>query len=682
MKTKATPTLRSVRPRPTSQLTRRRFHQQAIRRACAETLEDRRLLSFGPAASYPVGINPQAVTTADLNRDGRADLVTANAYGNTVSALLGNADGTFQSAQNYATGAGPRSLAVGDLNGDGNADVVVTIGTDITAGGSLSVLLGNGNGTFQPAQSIALPGQFPANYDGSTPVPQYPTSVAVGDVNADGKMDLVATGTVTVSSGTGYYGGNYYEYHGYVNVLLGSGNGAFSDAKVASDGAGTANFSETPQAVALGDFNGDGKPDVVAAGSGAVVMLGNGDGTLGSPLASGFGSPGNSIPVADFNQDGKLDILLGNEVFTGRGDGTFASGQSLPGIYNRAVVGDVNADGKIDIVATTSQTRYASYGYYGGYDPTTTDSVTVLLGYGDGSFAPGITSSLASRSGYASSAYGNPVLADFNGDGRPDLAAADSISSVYVLPNDGNWVLAPQPPSISIGDATVTEGDLGSLNAVFTVTLSKASTQTVTVQYATADGSAISGADFTSVTGTLTFAPGETSKTIPVAVTGDQIDEYDENFSVNLSAPTNATIADGTGVGTIVDNDPPPTIVINDVTHAEGNRGYTSFIFTVSLSAPSEKGVSVNYATADGTASTADNDYVAASGTLFFAAGQSSQTITILVFGDKKKEADETFFLNLSGANNGILADSQGIGTILNDDTSPGTGGSHGSSKK
>jgi len=455
-----------------------------------------------------------------------------------------------------------------------------------------------------------------------------------------------------------------------VNVLLGSGNGAFSDAKVASDGAGTANFSETPQAVALGDFNGDGKPDVVAAGSGAVVMLGNGDGTLGSPLASGFGSPGNSIPVADFNQDGKLDILLGNEIFTGRGDGTFASGQSLPGIYNRAVAGDVNADGKIDIVATTSQTHYASYGYYGGYDPTTTDSVTVLLGYGDGSFAPGITSPLGSHSGYASYAYGNPVLADFNGDGRPDLAAADSaISSVYVLPNDGHWVLVPQPPSISIGDATVTEGDSGSLNAVFTVTLSKASTQTVTVQYATADGSAISGADFTSVTGTLTFAPGETSKTIPVAVTGDLIDEYDENFSVNLSAPTNAKTADGIGIGTILDNDPPPTIVINDVRKSEGDSGRTSFTFTVSLSAPSEKQVSVNYATANGTASMSGSDYVAASGALFFAPGQTGQTITIWVVGDKKSEADETFFLNLSGATNAVLADSQGVGTILNDDT-------------
>jgi hypothetical protein len=155
-----------------------------------------------------------------------------------------------------------------------------------------------------------------------------------------------------------------------------------------------------------------------------------------------------------------------------------------------------------------------------------------------------------------------------------------------------------------------------------------------------------------------------------IAVKGDLIDEFDENFYVNLSGATNnAVIYDSQGVGTILDNDPPPSITIGDASIVEGNRGTKVLTFTVKLSAVSEKWVYVNFATANGTATTANNDYRATSGTLSFAPGQTTATISVVIVGDTTRESNETFFVNLSGASNATIADAQAIGTILDDDT-------------
>ncbi|MCI0460944.1 MAG: hypothetical protein L0Z62_28695 [Gemmataceae bacterium] len=226
----------------------------------------------------------------------------------------------------------------------------------------------------------------------------------------------------------------------------------------------------------------------------------------------------------------------------------------------------------------------------------------------------------------------------------------------------------PPPPRIWIGNITVTEGDTGTASAVFTVSLSRAIEQTVTVDFATADGTARAGSDYAGATGTLTFAPGAISQTITIAVNGDTRDEWDETFLVNLSNATNASLSDAQGVGTIIDNDVPPSLSINDVTVVEGLGGIRYAVFTVTLSASSGKTISVNYATANGTAKTGNSDYVAASGTRTFAAGETTMTITVQIKGDKKKEANETFFVNLSGATNATILDGQGLGTILNDD--------------
>jgi hypothetical protein len=167
--------------------------------------------------------------------------------------------------------------------------------------------------------------------------------------------------------------------------------------------------------------------------------------------------------------------------------------------------------------------------------------------------------------------------------------------------------------------------------------------------------------------GTLTFSPGQTSKSVAVAVKGDVRDEYDEYFYLNLNAAFGAKILNS-GLATIVDNDPPPAITISDASVVEGNSGTRLMVFTVRLSVASDKIIAVDYSTANGTAKVSDKDYNAQSGLLYFAPGETTQTISIVIRGDKKKEQAENFYVNLFNAYDAVFADSQGLGTILNDD--------------
>ena len=193
----------------------------------------------------------------------------------------------------------------------------------------------------------------------------------------------------------------------------------------------------------------------------------------------------------------------------------------------------------------------------------------------------------------------------------------------------------------------------------------------MTVNYATANNSAVAGSDYTATSGQLSFAPGQTTKTVTVLVLGDLLDEANETFFVDLSGAINATIADSRGVGTITDNDPLPSLSINDVSLTEGNSGTKAFTFTVTLSPASGRTVTVNFVTANGTARAGtfgSADYVGTSGTLTFSAGSTTRSVTVSVRGDTTRESNETFFVNLSGALNATIADSQGLGTIVNDD--------------
>ena len=231
-------------------------------------------VSFGAATNFAVGTAPHSVAVADLNRDGKLDLTTANYGSGTVSVLLGNGDGTFGTAANFAVGDSPTFVAVADLNGDGKLDLA----TANYSSNTVSVLLGNGDGTFGTATN------FPAGNE--------PTSVAVADLNGDGKLDLT---TINYESDN-------------VSVLLGNGDGTFGTATDFP-------VENYPTSVVVADLNGDGKLDLTTANFNSTnvsVLLGNGDGTFGTATDFEAGDEPTSVAVADLNGDGKLDLTTTN----------------------------------------------------------------------------------------------------------------------------------------------------------------------------------------------------------------------------------------------------------------------------------------------------------------------------------------------------------------------------------
>jgi hypothetical protein len=639
--------------RTSSKSPRRTRSLRAARRIRLEPLEDRRVLSFTPVATY----------AAD----------------------------------------GPRAIDAGDFDGDGDTDLVA-----VNQYQDLGVMLNQGDGIFQGSANVALNGQG--------------LDVVVGDLNADGKLDLAATMIGSRISGyfTGYYGGTYpiYTSVGQLKVLLGNGDGSFTVADTKDLGDGRF-FS-----AALGDLDGDGDLDAALSnwdGNELKVLLGNGDGTFGAPQGWVVGSGAQQVDIADLNGDGQLDLVTTNlysnvKVLLGNGNGTFQPAQTVsPGGPNAQgqVVGDVNGDGKLDLAVTS----FVSNGYsgpYGSYVWYSDVKVIVLLGHGDGTFAEGngypvdefplepleladidgdgnldlvagsyesgnvsvlrgigdgtFSPAASYTTGGGNGGPADMVVVDLNDDGAFDVAAANYGNNAVKVFLNTNGVDPPlPPPSMTISDAVVTEGHTGAVTATFTVTLSAAAAGPVTVTYVTANDSASANVDYQATTGTLSFAAGQTSQTITVQVKGDTTAEAQETFLVNLTNANGAMIVDGQGVGTILDDD--PRISISDVIKNEGNSGTTRFVFTVSLSAASSVPVTVNYATANGSARKNDNDYVAKTGKLTFAPGETSKSITISVKGDKKNESDESFFVTLSNAKGALLDDAQGEGTILNDDT-------------
>jgi hypothetical protein len=280
--------------------------------------------SFQAGASYPVGMCPASVASGDFNRDGKLDLAVTNIDSNDISVLLGNGTGTFQAPVSYAVPEGPISVTVGDFNGDGKLDLAAALNkfNGTATGTKVSVLLGNGDGTFQGAVSY--------------PTGTAPSSVAVGDFNHDGKLDLAVSNSSSDD----------------VSVLLGNGDGTFQPAVNYATASG-------PSSVAIGDFNHDGNLDlaVSSGAAGAVsVLLSNGDGTFQPHVDYHIGGFPTSIAVADLNGDNKQDLAVGDfqrfvQVLLGKGDGTFQApvGYSIPGSPSSVAIGDFNRDGGVDI---------------------------------------------------------------------------------------------------------------------------------------------------------------------------------------------------------------------------------------------------------------------------------------------------------------------------------------------
>jgi hypothetical protein len=246
------------------------------------------------------------------------------------------------------------------------------------------------------------------------------------------------------------------------------------------------------------------------------------------------------------------------------------------------------------------------------------------------------------------------IVNDGTVDGAPDTAMIEALNVDI--------------PTIFIDNASTAEGNSGTTDLVFEVTLDAAHSAQVTIDFAAQDVSAsVADNDYVAASGTLTFAPGETSETVTVQVIGDTVFEANETFRVLLSNPVNASIGAGSGQGTIFNDD--VRLFIGNFALAEGNSGTTDFVFDVALEGPYPLPVSVDFATRDSSATVADNDYVAASGTLTFAPGETSEAVTVQVIGDTAFEANETFRVLLSNPVNASIGAGSGQGTIFNDDT-------------
>jgi hypothetical protein len=351
--------------------------------------------TFTASTAISVGKNVEfsILAVSDFNGDGKADLLVS-ANQTFLYVLLGNGDGTFQTPVTTNIGAPLGSIQVADVNGDGKPDV---IGIAAPQAGQVLVCLGNGDGTFRSGTSYTL---FPSNRI---------SQITIGDFNGDGKVDIAATGYIANANGL-------------VGVLPGRGDGTFGTAIVSGGVNSSAGLS-------AGDFNGDGKLDLVVSGTDlsnfteqTYVLIGNGDGTFQTPNSV---APGNgTVSVVDLNKDGKLDLIIWAgpfiDIFLGNGNATFTEKATYPNstlnFAFQVAVADFNGDGKLDM----------------------TDGYTVIFGKGDGTFQD-VTASLINISGVAQSALGTVVSGDFNGDGKSDLAIGLSGSnpSVYILLGDG-----------------------------------------------------------------------------------------------------------------------------------------------------------------------------------------------------------------------------------------------------
>jgi FG-GAP-like repeat/Abnormal spindle-like microcephaly-assoc'd, ASPM-SPD-2-Hydin len=373
----------------------------------------------------PAGQLPSAVATADLNGDSKLDLVVTNLQTSTVSVFMGKPDGTYAPSTDYPTGPQPIAIVLGDFNGDGYIDIAVAnencvqnghISSFVCGAASVSILLGNGDGTFQPHQDF--------------PTAPVPLSIQAADMNGDGKLDLVVGSNAALSS--------FSPSINAVSVLLGNGDGTFQTNVDYFPPAGAAK-SPNNGWVVVADFNGDGKPDVAIGyvlpqlnngtfPPNVAIFLGKGDGTLQAPTSFALQGAATSAVAADFNGDGKQDLVAGGQLFLGNGDGTFTlKGPAADGTQLLAV--DVNHDGKLDLVGP-------------GF---------VFFGNGDGTFQsePADMLTAGVSTGVA--------VGDFNGDGRLDvLVTVTNTSSALAVP-------PTVPPSVPAGSLVIFLGEGGNV---------------------------------------------------------------------------------------------------------------------------------------------------------------------------------------------------------------------------
>jgi glucose/arabinose dehydrogenase len=383
-------------------------------------------LNFAPVQSYSTGTSTHGITSADFNGDGRLDLVTANATDNNVSVLLGNGNGTFSSAVNFGVGIRPKSVFAADFNQDGRLDLF-TANQDSN---DVSVLLGNGNGTFATA----------VNYAGTSGSHE----AVAADVDGDGDIDIAVTGTGASS----------------VRVMRNNGNGTFGSFAEYAVGS-------VPHSLNLTDFNGDNRPDIAVANQESdniSILLNSGTGTFSAATNIGVGGKPHSIRAADLNGDGKIDLVSDSQtdnsvsILLGNGTGGFAPAvRYATGLQPVGVaLSDMNGDGKIDIVTSNIAGNYPNGNNPGG------NTVSVLLGSGDGKFA-------APTTFFTGITPFDLTIADFNNDGKGDIATANWLTNnvgvlINTTANASSLATGLQPtPFIDISEQVNDVADRGLL---------------------------------------------------------------------------------------------------------------------------------------------------------------------------------------------------------------------------
>lgn len=556
---------------------------------------------------------------------------------------------------------------------------------------------GSGGGSTPFALTVAV--------SGTSDLPiTFAYTTTDGTATAPGDFAAVSNGTASIPAGAGtgsvtvtVVADNFFEGDETLSVELGNVVGATLGQGTA---AVTITNDDTPPTASIADAS------VTEGNSGttpitfvvslnltstvdAVLSFATADGEAGAPGDYASATGMITIPAGELSRTLAISVS-GDTLF--EGDETF--GLTLtPTSGVDASGGDLSATGTITNDDTPPGFTVGSISNPEGNSGTTpfvftvsltaTSGITATVAYTTANGSASAPADYAAATGTLDILPGQTsgtITVDVVGDTTFEvdedftllLGAASGVAGTTVA--TGTIQNDDTPPVVNIDDATVTEGDSGTTLANVTVSLTAPSGVTATVAYQTADQTALAGSDYTAATGVITFAPGVTSQTIGVLVTGDLDDEADEFFDLVLASPTGATIGDGTASVTIT-NDDDPTVAVSGGSAAEGDSGTTSLTVTVSLvgkgGVVSSTPVTVSYSTADGSA-TAGTDYEAATGTLVFMPGGGlSQTVLVSVTGDLLDEADETFSFALDSATGATVGTGSAAGTILDDDESP-----------
>jgi len=600
----------------------------------------------------PVNLPPfpaESLAIADVNSDGRADLVGASSAGQ-VGTFLQTAAGTLSAVLTDALPHGPdpasrRALALGDLDGNGGPDAAVGVqlytneltvlyrtplhdlGVSITDapdpapwGGNVTYTVTVANEGAAAVSGVGLTLALPPGLSLVSASPSTPTCTGAGGTVscALGGLAFRTSRTVTVTARADLLGSVTVEATGTL---------AETDPEPANNTASQTTLVELP---ACADAVQDGSFE---------------QGVLSIPwkaTSTNFGTPICSVGTC--------------------GSGGGAAGPRT-GIF-WAWFGGANVPelGTLTQAVTLQRGRatlrfYLWNGHSGGY---ATDSFRVLV---DGRQVFAVpTGDPLYKAGYRLVSVDLTAFAD-GGVHSLRLESYTQGPAVTDFSVDDVSIESCPPPTLSVGDVRVTEGDSGTTDALVSLTLDSPTTKPVTVSYATTDGSATAGSDYLPAAGTLTIPPGVTATTVRLAVLGDRVLEPDETFSFNVTQAADAVASDGTGVVTIA-NDDAGGLAVSDTTVVEPATGTRGAVFTVTLSPPAAGPVTVSYATQDGTA-LAGQDYVATSGDLSFAPGDSSRVVEVPVEADADAELPETFTLGLSAASGAAIAVSTGAATVL-----------------